>query len=273
MKKTCPVCDELCEREVYLENGSWAIQPAQTLFKPEDGPEPHFCASWDDENLTLYAHADDTELTPENDDRDPIDVLYDIERQIESAPNDNPLQELEIRNAPRPGTNKYEVLKQVANEGRVTAKDAKDVVGDSANRTLSALYYTYLIDRERRNGKYEYTLSDVGERYFESRQKDLESENNVVEDSNTTKEPWEDSEATEGEYWALVCVDDSDDAPRSVDLDEQFREISGLGGNHDSSRSITPYLSTLYQKGLVDRTPNRPYRYWLTEEGSRVLDD
>jgi len=257
MRKTCPVCDEPCDREVHLENGSWAIQPAQTLFKPEDGPRAHFCASWDDGNLWLYAHADGTELTPENDDRDPIDVLYDIEKKVNAA--HDPIAELEPRAQAKPETQIGTTLADIAE--KQPAKNA-DLEVDTADSNVTRLYKMYLVDREKDDGAYQYTVTPLGEKILNKHEYDW-----VGDDA-----PWKTTELNKGQYYALKALEELNDATNEQ-LDKKYCELMAAKRRKDRMPRVSPRMTELFEMGLVNRTPGTPYRYWPTEEGLRVLDD
>jgi len=204
-----------------------------------------------------------------DDDREPIEVLYDIEKKIERV-NDDPISALEPRIDPGPESNRYKLLEYISDNEPVSSGECESIAGESTTRALTTLYYNFAVDREMKNGSYEYTITPLGEKVLDGGQSTLsESDTGTDQDSD----PWDGTPATKTTYYAIKCVAEADDAPRSVDITDEFERQSGSTIQDSSTPAVSPYLTAAYKKGLVDRTPSQPYRYWLTEKGKDVLND
>jgi len=210
----------------------------------------------------------------ENDEREPIEVLYDIETNTEEIlKNDSdPLSQLEPRLS---ATNlRIRIIKELIDNEPITSQELQEAFEFDASSNIRKFYDTYLVNRSgSTGGGFTYEVTELGYKFAEQYINNNDSNADVdTEENSLSLNPWDNSDVTRGEYYALKCVSDSSDSPRSKDINEHFVNISNLGEGKTNTKAVTPYLSTLFGKGFVDRTPNQPYRYWLTEEGKQVLD-
>lgn len=199
-----------------------------------------------------------------DDEREPIQILREIDEKIDEITN-QPQMPSATRWVPSVGSKAYNILQTVQESGPVSSKEVNEQRDGNVTRPLTKLYRHYLVNRTGTAGSgYEYTLSELGKEALRHKQETLDDANG----SSKTK-PWEKTDASRGEYYALICVAEHDDAPTSSDITDNFVERSHVSKS-DNGPEVTPYLSTAFQKGLVNRTP-KPYRYWLTEDGEEVL--
>jgi predicted transcriptional regulator len=212
-------------------------------------------------------------MSSQTDDRDPIEVLYSIEEKVEEATNTDPIEKLSPRINPDKGTNRYKLLEYIRDNGWVEVSECKDLVGESTTRALTTLYYTYAVERRKNSdNKFEYNITPVGEKILSKSQQTLSDVDEKGEKENE-KRPWEAIGFPRLNYYALKCIYEANDAPRTSDINEEFLERSGATRSKPSGPTVSSYVSKLYNDGYVDRTPSQPYRYWLTDDGKEVLND
>lgn len=172
----------------------------------------------------------------------------------------------EARIPPKEGTVKYDILEQVDNKGPVPARNIN--TENRVSRSLSELYTSYILNREDRDGEFYYTVSKLGSLILEddNGQKTLED----TTSSDPDPDPWDDADINRGQYVALQLVSDYGGHPESSDIEEEF--LSNGFTCDSSSLAVSTRLSGLYSKGYVGRTPERPYYYWVTEDGYDLLE-
>jgi hypothetical protein len=211
---------------------------------------------------------------PEDDDREPIEVLYDIEAAVngETGQSDRGDLPKEPRKVPRRGSALQRVLHYLSRNGASSNDELSDNVEGNVTRAASNGYFAYLLDRKRPESTYLYEINEVGEEALRRSEEVSEARNPEVEQDTLAPDPWEKADIAKGNFIALRCVADAEDAPRSTDIDERFRDETDAPGDTNGP-AVSPYLTNLFDDGLVDRTPTRPYRYWLTEDGKEILSD
>jgi hypothetical protein len=71
----------------------------------------------------------------------------------------------------------------------------------------------------------------------------------------------------------MLAVRKAPGTPTEKDANGIFLDKAGLGETESDRPRIGSHLSRLYDSDYLDRTPNRPFRYWVTEEGQELLRD
>ena len=212
-------------------------------------------------------------MNPEDDDREPIEVLYDIEEKVESTPGDRgPLAEVEPRMNVKTGTKRHALLQYISENGPVSLEDCRGTVDDRVTGTLTDLWNGFLVDRFGVKGEYTYKTTPIGERALSDGQQPLSGGSPSTRERGAV-DPWTKAGISKSEYHALRALRDTEGHPTTKEMDGLFREYSGAQEQTDTSYAVTPRMSTLYKSGYVDRTPSRPYVYWLTDKGKEVLND
>jgi len=156
-----------------------------------------------------------------------------------------------------------EVLKMISNRGPVTAREIQDETGRSSSNVTGAatrLYNGYLVDREG-GMPYEYTVTEMGKKAL----------SHLEENQDDAVIIWEDLPVNKSEYTTLKLIAEYSGHPKSKDLNEGL-ENEGYGYDSDNPPA-PPRLSNLYKEGFVERTPTKPYVYWLTEDGKDLLKE
>jgi hypothetical protein len=209
-------------------------------------------------------------MKPDDDDRDAIDVLYDIEDQLSQAVGNGGLSDTNIRVSADPGTKRHELLCYIHDHGPCSLSDVRHIGGDATTRALRTLYDAFALNRKASDGgEFEYWVSDMGEALIESEQQTL-SDTTEVEPA---PDPWEEADITESEYRAVEVVKEASGAPQSSDVNDEFVSRSNVSKESGKGAAITPYLTNMYRDGYIDRTPTRPYHYWVTDKGKDLLQD
>ena len=96
---------------------------------------------------------------------------------------------------------------------------------------------------------------------------------NTQETFQEFAEPWEDTELNKSQYLALEVVSDADGHYTSSDLNGEYLNRNGLKASESSTPKVAGRLSELYNMGYVNRPPEQPYYYWVTDEGKALLND
>jgi hypothetical protein len=100
-----------------------------------------------------------------------------------------------------------------------------------------------------------------------------ESEDGTSDSERVEEPPWEGLPVTMGQYTALKTVFEASGTPKYKTLNEGYAEkLDTDPRDKDNGPKISPRLSELYGEGYVDRTPNQPFRYWVTDKGKELLD-
>lgn len=215
-------------------------------------------------------------MSVDNDNREPIEVLYNIEDKVSQLDTDNTSLPDEPRFVPSKEHGAYEALSILKDGGKFTSTQLDETVSkQKVSRILSDLWKSYLVDRSESNtrtgGQYIYQINDLGNRALEI----VEEHGKEPEQSQLTKEkePWEDLDISRSMYYAMQAIDEQSDTPRAKDIDKRFLELSGLDEHTSVGPTVGPYLSKLAKNTeYVDRTPVQPYRYWVTEKGKEILE-
>jgi len=217
-------------------------------------------------------------MKPENDDRDPVEVLYDIEEKIEAS-NSGAIANLEPRNqVGNPSTVMYECLEKIVKDGPIANDGLQSAVSGSVTQAVSRLYKMYAIDREKKGKSYQYEATALGEKLIQDGQTTLnDSEEGQDSDPESVKErPWDKYDVSPNQYHALVALEKTaekiDRHPTTNDMNETFVELANPSRRPDGRPEASTYMSVLNKKGFVDRTP-KPHQYWITEKGKKVLND
>jgi len=209
-------------------------------------------------------------MKPEDDDRDAIDVLYDIDERLSEAIDDGELSNANIRVTAEPGTKRRELLCYIHEHGPCTLSDVRHIGGDATTRALRTLYDSFALNRTASDdGGFEYWVSDAGETLLKSDQQTL---SDAAEDK-PTPDPWERADITESEYRAVKVVKEASGAPQASDVNDEFVSRSNVSKEAGKGAAITPYLTNMYREGYIDRTPTRPFHYWVTDKGDNLLQD
>jgi len=213
-------------------------------------------------------------MKPDNDNREPIEVLYDIERKIEESRS---ITELEPRTPVDVGTPRYDTLKCVRDRGPITVNGCDEHVDHAINKisaSATRLYRSYALNRSKNSdGEYMYAVTPLGKKMLQTEQQTLESSCNDAEDAGASDTPpeWEGTGLTKHMYYALKALDNTNGNPTTADMADEFIRLTELTAESGSSYRISPYMTRLKRDGYVDRTPNRPYHYWITERGRDAL--
>lgn len=219
-------------------------------------------------------------MSKTEDGREPIDVLYNIEDKVsELAPYSGSLPD-KPRFVPSKEDTAYDVLECLKDGDELTSSEIAERVQNDVTRSLSTLWKSYEVDRVESdtitNGLYIYQINKLGERAFE-----LAQEKEAIKDAKRKqaqltqqKDPWQDADVGRSAYFAIQAIDEISGSPRSTDIDDKFLELSGLEEHNTKGPTVGPYLSQLIkQTEYIDRTPNIPYRYWVTEQGKELLNN
>jgi len=101
-----------------------------------------------------------------------------------------------------------------------------------------------------------------------------DGEDETSDGKEVQESPWESLPVNMSQYNALKTVDEASGTPKSGDLNEDYAEKMGTDPrDKENGFKISPRLSELYGEGYVDRTPNHPFRYWVTDKGKELLDE
>jgi len=216
-------------------------------------------------------------LRPMNDDREPIDVLYSIEKLLEGIDQKMAYELPDVRM--NLTANRVEVLRFIDEHGPVSADEIKQNISQgSVTARVRELYDKYAVDREQRDGEYYYELSPIGERVANDHSLDeFSTESDGVDEQEEPEEadPWEFTPLTKSRYLALKAVCETKGNPKAAEANDLYCEYINADTEHypSGARRIAGELSELNKTQYLNRAPNKPYRYWVTEEGKELLED
>lgn len=210
--------------------------------------------------------------------REPIDVLYSIEDKVSQLATPNGSMPDEPRFVPSKEDTAYAVLKCLKEQDELTSSEVKERVGSDVTRPLWDLWTCYQVDRAETNGNthatYIYEINELGERAFELAQEQSVAAATGQSKLTKEKEPWESADLSRSFYFAVKTIYEASGSPRSADINQRFLELTGLAEHNSKGPTVGPYLSQLIKEtDYIDRTPNRPYRYWVTESGRKVIGE
>ena len=187
--------------------------------------------------------------------KDPMEMLSDIHSVVSDMDTDT--QEVSsVRWEPDADTTAGNILIELADNGWKTAKEIKKGVNsdvDDYPRPLTHMYRSFLVDRRKRAGKYEYKVTP-------------EAAIPDAGDEQATIHPWDRSDVGKAKWHVLSAVDGQPN-PKSNDIESALEDVEDV-----KSTSARPFLSKLYDSGHVERTPDSPYIYWLTELGKEQIE-
>jgi len=176
-----------------------------------------------------------------------------------------------------PGTKRYDVLCIVFESGPITAGEVKTRLGKSATGVLTRLHDGFLIDRDDDN---RFTINDLGEAALNGGNQTLDDigsdgghgnserhAENIKSGAKEPADPWDETPLNRGQFVVLQAIADKSGHPRTVDLIDAYADA----GFEASSSAVSARLKDLFDQDFVDRTPARPYRYWLTDDGDDLL--
>ncbi|AFH22500.1 hypothetical protein OSG_eHP28_00040 [environmental Halophage eHP-28] len=172
-----------------------------------------------------------------------------------------------------PGTKRYDVLCIVFESGPITAGEVKTRLGKSATGVLTRLHDGFLIDRDDGN---RFTINDLGEAALNGGNQtldDIDAAPAAGDDPDSSDDdpadPWDDTPLNRGQFVVLQAIADESGHPRTVDLIDAYADA----GFEASSSAVSARLKDLFDQDFVARTPARPYRYWITDDGDDLLGD
>jgi DNA-binding HxlR family transcriptional regulator len=201
-------------------------------------------------------------------DKEPGQLLKEVHGMVKDLhESSNPLSDLEPRVDVEPETHYYKVLRTLDGDEHLPSSEIEKRagVGSATTRVLTTLYQSYMVDRVGEDQEYTYSLTALGQRALNG----VESYEQTTVKSHT--KPWENTNLNKVQYHALKCVGGSEDHLTSSELNEMFLNFGYT--DHSEGPAISPRLTYLFKHGYVDRTPTRPYRYWLAEKGEELLND
>jgi len=171
----------------------------------------------------------------------------------------------EARISVDPGTKRYDVLWIVFESGPITAAEVADRLGKSATGVLTRLHDAFLIDRD--GDRYE--VNDLGSDALNGGNQTLDDIDGDAAADDPADDPWDETPLNRGQFTVLQAIVDESGHPRTVDLLDAYADA----GFEASSSAVSARLKDLFDQGFVDRTPARPYRYWITDDGQAVIDE
>jgi len=168
-----------------------------------------------------------------------------------------------------PGTKRYEVLWIVFESGPITAADVEARLGKSATGVLTRLHDGFLIDRDDGN---RFTTNDLGEAALNGGNQtldDIDADPAADDDADDDPvDPWDSTPLNRGQFVVLQAIADESGHPKTVDLIDAYADA----GFEASSSAVSARLKDLFDQDFVGRTPARPYRYWVTDDGDDLLE-
>jgi len=204
--------------------------------------------------------------------KDMMAELGEIKETVEKiAERANTLTEPRI--VPKIGGHKYKVLKELELRGAQTNSEMEI---DGKSNASTRLYHSYLVDRERsENGAYKYSLNELGERALRMAENEGElshpSFNETIgEKPDKVVHRWDNSNLSKSNYLALELVKEYDGCPQTADLEDDFTKY---GYESSTASAVGARLSQLFKEGYVERTPHRPYYYWVSDKGEKELGE
>lgn len=169
-----------------------------------------------------------------------------------------------------PGTKRYDVLWIVFESGPITAAEVADRLGKSATGVLTRLHDAFLIDRD--GDRYE--VNDLGRDALNGGNQTLDDidADPAADDPDSSDDdpadPWDDTPLTQIQYEALQAIDETSGHPTTSEAIEHYAP----DGYAHTQTALAAQLWEMFQDGFVDRTPSKPYHYWLTDDGEALLE-
>ena len=169
-----------------------------------------------------------------------------------------------------PGTKRYEVLQLIGHDGPLSHDEIATRIQKSATGTIRRLFDGFLIDKTDAG---RYTINDLGRAALNGGNQtldDIDSDDQAdADDPDETADPWDETPLNREQFTVLGAIADESGHPRTVDLLDAYEDA----GFEASSSAVSARLKDLFDQGFVDRTPARPYRYWITDDGEELLGD
>ena len=170
-----------------------------------------------------------------------------------------------------PGTKRYEVLEHIRHDGPLSHAEISQRIQKSATGTIRRLFDGFLIDKTDAG---RYTINDLGHDALNGGNQTLDDidADRVADDpdsSDDPADPWDETPLNRGQFTVLQAIADASGHPKTVDLLDAYADA----GFEASSSAVSARLKDLFDQGFVDRTPARPYRYWITDDGQAVIDE
>lgn len=159
-----------------------------------------------------------------------------------------------------------EVLGVLADHERLDSDElSKRVNGtESVSRVAIDLYRALLIERRTNGRTFSYEINEIGQSVVDS----WDEQTELIEKTG----PWENTELNRAQYKVLKLIAEHSEHPMSKDINPEYLEKTGATES-DKGYAVSSRLSQLYDGDYVDRTPERPYRYWLTDKGKSTVQD
>lgn len=165
-----------------------------------------------------------------------------------------------------PGTKRYEVLEHIRHDGPLSHAEISQRIQKSATGTIRRLFDGFLINKTDAG---RYTINDLGRDALNGGNQTLDDIDADPAADDDPADPWDDTPLNRGQFTVLQAIADESGHPRTVDLIDAYADA----GFEASSSAVSARLKDLFDQGFVDRTPARPYRYWITDDGQAVIDE
>lgn len=171
-----------------------------------------------------------------------------------------------------PGTKRYEVLEHIRHDGPLSHAEISQRIQKSATGTIRRLFDGFLIDKTDAG---RYTINDLGRDALNGGNQTLDDidADPAADDPDSSDDdpadPWDSTPLNRGQFTVLQAIADESGHPKTVDLIDAYADA----GFEASSSAVSARLKDLFDQGFVDRTPARPYRYWITDDGDDLLGD
>ena len=168
-----------------------------------------------------------------------------------------------------PGTKRYEVLEHIRHDGPLSHAEISQRIQKSATGTIRRLFDGFLIDKTDAG---RYTINDLGRDALNGGNQtldDIDADPAAGDDADDPDDdPWDDTPLTQIQYEALQAVDETSGHPTTSEAIEYYAP----DGYAHTQTALAAQLWELFQDGFVDRTPSKPYHYWLTDDGEALLE-
>jgi Fe2+ or Zn2+ uptake regulation protein len=164
------------------------------------------------------------------------------------------------------GTKRYEVLQVIGHDGPLSHEEIATRIQKSATGTIRRLFDGFLIDKTDAG---RYTINDLGQAALNGGNQTLDDIDSDESDDDPDADPWDDTPLNRGQFTVLQAIADESEHPRTVDLIDAYADA----GFEASSSAVSARLKDLFDQDFVGRTPARPYRYWITDDGDDLLNE
>jgi len=168
-----------------------------------------------------------------------------------------------------PGTKRYEVLAVIGHDGPLSHDEIATRIQKSATGTIRRLFDGFLIDKTDAG---RYTINDLGRDALNGGNQtldDIDADPAAGDDpDDDPADPWDSTPLNRGQFVVLQAIADASGHPKTVDLIDAYADA----GFEASSSAVSARLKDLFDQDFVDRTPARPYRYWITDDGEAVIE-